>query len=81
MDCGTQYENICKEEFAAIHGKLDKLDEAIRGNGKIGIMTRLDRLERSEAIRSKLMWLITASAITGAVSLVTAVVIQISRVH
>ena len=39
-----QYETICKGEFASIHGKLDKLDEAIRGNGKPGIQRRLDRL-------------------------------------
>jgi len=29
--CEAQYENICKGEFAAIHAKLDRLDEAIRG--------------------------------------------------
>ena len=26
-----QYETVCKGEFASVHVKLDKLDEAIRG--------------------------------------------------
>ena len=36
----------CKNEFKSIHTKLDDIDEAIRGNGKPGINTRLDRLEQ-----------------------------------
>ena len=32
-----QYKTVCKAEFQAMHGKLDKMDEAIRGNGKPGI--------------------------------------------
>ena len=76
-----QYEKICKDEFVLVHTKLDKLDEAIRGNGKVGITTRLDRLERSEAVRSKLLWIITASAVTGAGSLVAAVILQIMRIN
>ena len=75
-DCQTQYENTCKGEFAAVHGKLDRMDEAIRGNGELGIKTRLDRLERSDAIRNRLLWLITASAVTGAISLAGSVILQ-----
>jgi hypothetical protein len=81
MCSDNQYEKICKGEFASLNTKLDRLDEAIRGNGKVGITTRIDRLERAEAIRSKLLWLITASSITGAASLVVAVVLEILRVH
>jgi hypothetical protein len=65
-----QYENVCKAEFGEIKAKLDKLDEAIRGNGKPGIHSRLERLELAEAIRSKLLWIITAATVTGAVALV-----------
>jgi len=78
-DCQTQYENTCKGEFAAIHGKLDRMDEAIRGNGDPGIKTRLDRLERTELVRSKLLWLITASAVTVAISVAGSVVLQIVK--
>ena len=81
MCANNQYETICKDEFGSIHTKLDKLDEAIRGNGKPGIQTRLDRLEQDAAVRSKLLWLIAGSAITGAVSLVITVILQFVRAH
>ena len=68
--CEAQYENICKGEFAAIHAKLDRLDEAIRGNGRPGIQVRLDRLEAAERSRSRLIWIITGAAVTLAVSAV-----------
>jgi hypothetical protein len=77
----NQYEKICKDEFGSMHTKLDRLDEAIRGNGKVGITTRLDRLERDAAVRSRLLWLITASAITSAASLAVAVILQITGAH
>ena len=67
--CGSeQYERICKGEFASIHAKLDRLDEAIRGNSKPGIQLRLDRLESAEATRSRLLWIIAGSAVTLAVT-------------
>jgi len=62
-----QYEKVCKGEFASLHVKLDKLDEAIRGNGKPGIQLRLDRLEGNESRRSRLLWLIVGAAVTLAV--------------
>jgi hypothetical protein len=71
-----QYEKICKAEFAEIKTKLDRLDEAIRGNGEPGLKTRIDRLERSEATRSRLLWLIAGSAVTGAISLVGSLILQ-----
>ena len=59
-----QYKNVCKGEFQAVHGKLDKLDEAIRGNGKPGIQTRLDRLERFQHF----IWFICGAAITALIA-------------
>ena len=56
-----QYDRVCKNEFAELHAKLDRLDEAIRGNGKPGIQLRLDRLESAEAVRSRLLWIIAGS--------------------
>ena len=52
------YDRVCKGQFSSIHTKLDRLDEALRGNGKPGIHLRLDRLESAEAIRSRLLWVI-----------------------
>ena len=67
-ECQEQYESVCKGEFGQLHAKLDRLDEAIRGNGKPGIQLRLDRLESAERSRSRLLWLIAGSAVTMAAS-------------
>lgn len=75
----TQYEKFCRDEFAELHKKLDRLDTAIRGNGRLGIITRIDRLERTEAVRNKLLWLIAGSSITAAMSLLAAVIVQIIK--
>jgi len=65
MSCDTeQYKGVCKAEFQAIHGKLDKLDEAVRGNGRPGIQTRLDRLERFQ----NFIWFICGAAITAGIA-------------
>jgi hypothetical protein len=64
IDCDSHYDRVCKGEFAELHAKLDKLDEAIRGNGKPGIQLRLDRLESAEATRSRLLWIIAGSTVT-----------------
>jgi len=68
MCSSEQYENVCKGEFASMHTKLDRLDEAVRGNGKPGIQLRLDRLEAAEAVRSRLLWIITGAAVALAFS-------------
>ena len=67
---GEQYDRVCKGEFAELHAKLDRLDEAIRGNGKPGIQVRLDRLEAAERSRSRLIWVITGAVLTLATTTV-----------
>ena len=62
--CQDQYTSTCKREFAQLHEKLDRVDEAIRGNGKPGIQLRLDRLEQNERTRGRLIWLILGCAVT-----------------
>jgi len=63
-----QYDRVCKGEFGSVNAKLDRLDEAVRGNGKPGIQLRLDRLEAAEAVRSRLLWIIAGAAVTLAIS-------------
>jgi len=63
-ECVGQYERFCKGEFAEIRVKLDRLDEAIRGNSKPGIQFRLGRLEAAEAVRSRLLWIIAGSVVS-----------------
>jgi len=70
MPCNDeQYENVCKDEFAGLHEKLDGIDEAIRGNGKPGIQLRLDRLEQEKITRSKVTWFLLGivASVGGAV--------------
>ncbi|HUU96236.1 MAG TPA: hypothetical protein VM487_10885 [Phycisphaerae bacterium] len=62
----------CEKHFEVIHEKLDRLDEAVRGNGKPGIQLRLDRLEAAERSRSRLLWLIAGAALTLAVNTIWA---------
>ena len=57
-----QYEKICKGEFEEIHKKLDKIDVSLRGNGKPGIITRLDRLEQTKNLFSKVFWIVLGVA-------------------
>ena len=71
MDCNEQYEKLCKDEFAELHSKLDKLDAAIRGNGKPGIQLRLDRLEQDRLVRNKIIWFVIG-AIGSAITTVAA---------
>ena len=65
-----QYERVCRDEFAAIHEKLDRLDVSVRGNGKPGLQVRLDRLEAAERNRSRLVWLMIGAAVTLAATAV-----------
>lgn len=44
--------------------QVNRIDVAIRGNGEPGIKTRLDRLERSEVVRSRLQWIVAAATVS-----------------
>lgn len=45
--------------------KIDRLDEAIRGNGKDGLTIRIDRLETSEASRERLGWIVIVAMVSS----------------
>jgi len=60
----------CQKRFDVIDGKLDRLDDAIRGNGHPGIKIRLDRLEGKDAIRSRVTWLIMGALLALLIALV-----------
>ena len=62
--------NISQRELNDIHGKLDRLDEAIRGNGKPGLRQRMERVEEAERSRRRLAALVIgAFASAGASAL------------
>lgn len=68
----SDFRSACEREFEELHRKLDRLDEAIRGNGRPGITVRLDRLEQDAKRQSKLIWLIVGSAVTALASALVA---------
>ena len=49
--------------------KLDRIDSALRGNGQVGMVTRLDRLERSMATVSRIVWLLVAVGLAQVVNM------------
>ena len=59
-----------ERDLASLHKKIDKLDEAVRGNGHPGINTRLDRLEHSERRRTKIIWILIAAAIASQIEII-----------
>ena len=64
-----QYERVCKGEFVEIGGKLDRIDAALRGNGKPGINTRLDRLEQDAKRISRVVWIVCGAVVTSVAAL------------
>jgi len=67
-----------ERQFAALHAKLDRLDECLRGNGKPGALLRIDRLERDARRQGKLIWMVIGALIT---SFTWVVVAMITGVH
>jgi len=66
--CSEQFEQFCSPQFEAMHVKLDRLDEAVRGNGRPGITIRLDRLEQDANRQGKLIWIIVGAGVTALAS-------------
>jgi hypothetical protein len=48
---------------------LGKLDIAVNGNGKPGIITRVDRVEHTIGGLTRSVWLLATAAVTAAVKL------------
>jgi hypothetical protein len=71
-DCDSQYDDVCKDQFEGSHRKLDRLDEAIRGNGRPGVVLRIDRLEQTARRYARLAWLIVGSALTSVAAMLVA---------
>ena len=74
-----RYEDTCKGNFERVFGKLDHIDEALRGNGEPGINVRLDRLEQRAKSEARLKLLAISATVSGVVSLVVGVIIIVIR--
>ena len=59
---------VSGREMVEIHGKLDRLDEAIRGNGRPGLRQRLERLEEAEGSRRRLTWIVLGAFVSAGAS-------------
>lgn len=67
-DCDDRYDTTCRGEFAELHAKLDRLDDSIRGNGRVGLVRRVDRLEQSVQTLVRALWLVLGASITVVVA-------------
>ena len=74
-----QYERVCRPEFLSLHSKLDRLDDAIRGNGKPGINLRLELLETAATSRRRLTWIVLGAFISAGASAVMQLVQFLAR--
>jgi hypothetical protein len=59
---------VTPREMSEIHDKLDRLDEAIRGNGRPGLRQRLERLEEAEGSRRRLTWIVLGAFVSAGAS-------------
>jgi len=64
----------CRAKFELVFRKLDRIDEALRGNGTSGVLLRLDRLERPQRARAKLGWMVLGALIAAVVGAAVAAV-------
>jgi hypothetical protein len=53
-----QHDESLRRELDAIHETLKHLDEAIRGNGRMGLAMRIDRLEQIYVNNKRIYWLL-----------------------
>jgi hypothetical protein len=54
---------VLKAETLATHKAINKLSDAILGNGKPGLKTRMDRIERSHGWISRIFWIVITGSL------------------
>ena len=69
-------EKHCQQQFEILFEKLDRIDVAIRGNGKPGIIVRLDRLEQSAKSQAKLIWLLIGAVAAGLTTAIATILVN-----
>jgi len=69
-------EKHCQQQFEILFEKLDRIDVAIRGNGKPGIIVRLDRLEQSAKSQAKLIWLLVGAVAAGLTTAIATILVN-----
>ena len=56
------FEKHLEKMESSLTTKLDKIDEDLRGNGKLGMNVRLDRVENSQKLASRWFWIVVGAA-------------------
>ena len=74
--CNNEQEKHCQQQFDILFEKIDRIDVAIRGNGKPGIIVRLDRLERSAKSQAKLIWLLIGAVAAGLTTAIATILVN-----
>jgi hypothetical protein len=69
-----QWNDVCRSAFEKIERKIDRIDEAVRGNGKPGLNQRVADLEAMERRRSRLMWIVIAAVVVSSVNLAVSLI-------
>jgi len=69
-------EKHCQQQFDILFEKLDRIDVAIRGNGKPGIIVRLDRLEQSAKSQAKIIWLLVGAVAAGLTTAIATILVN-----
>jgi hypothetical protein len=69
--------NTCKTRGTTCAKHVSDLDVTIRGNGKNGLVTRVNSLEQKSGSREKFVFLIMGSLGVGVISLLIALVINL----
>jgi len=57
------------KRFGKVDGNFEKVQNVILGNGKPGLITRLDRLEQTEAVRKWVIRALVGAVCTGIATL------------
>ena len=57
------FEKHLEKMESSLTAKLDKIDEDLRGNGKVGMNVRLDRLENSKKLMNRWFWIIISAMV------------------
>ena len=68
-----QWKNVCRAEFEKVHSAIARSDAAIRGNGRFGLVSRMDRLALAAKRRIRLLRLLIGAVIPLAVAHATTV--------
>lgn len=63
----AKVQTVYAEKMNSMDEKMDKVLHALEGNGKPGLLTRVDRLEQTVKLRTRFSWMIVAAAL-GAIA-------------